>query len=208
MSTAEKREPAPQLLLILGGARSGKSSFALRLAQQSGRSVAFIATATASDAEMRERIRRHRAERPAHWHTLEEPLALTRAVLQAAALADILLLDCLTLWLANRLLAHGQAQAQEEALVGETVEDEVLTEIEALLRSLQTLRPHQRLIVVSNEVGLGVVPPYPLGRQYRDLLGLANQRLAAVAARVYLMIAGIPLDLKRLQAADSDLLLL
>src|SRR6266571_5831568 len=108
----------PRLIVILGGARSGKSAFAERLAAGSERSVAFIATATAGDDEMRERIARHRASRPKGWYTLEEPLDLARAVRQAAALADVLLLDCITLWLGNVLLqTSGQQEKDDESEV-------------------------------------------------------------------------------------------
>jgi adenosylcobinamide kinase/adenosylcobinamide-phosphate guanylyltransferase len=207
MQDDPKTTALPRLTLILGGARSGKSRFAQQLAEQSGRSVAFIATATALDEEMRERIRRHQAERPAHWQTLEEPLQLSAALERAAQLADVLLLDCMTLWLANRLLADGHSAegpaALDEAppIPKERPADEViLRELETLVQTVLHLGAEKRLIIVSNEVGLGIVPAYPLGRIYRDLLGLVNQRLAALAERVYLMIAGLPVDLKRLQA--------
>jgi adenosylcobinamide kinase/adenosylcobinamide-phosphate guanylyltransferase len=185
-----------QLTFILGGARSGKSRFALRLAAASKRRVAFIATATASDREMAERIRRHRAERPGDWYTFEEPLRLEWAVHQAAKVADVLLLDCLTLWLSNLLQAHEQAEPEMAAISPER-EAQVLGEVERLLQAARALRSDQQLIVVSNEVGLGIVPLSPLGRGYRDLLGLVNQRLARAAARAYFLIAGLPLDLKR-----------
>lgn len=192
-----------QLTFILGGARSGKSRFALRLAATSKRSVAFIATATASDQEMVERIRRHRAERPGDWYTFEEPLRLGWAIQQAASVADVLLLDCLTLWLSNLLLSQGRAES-EIAPVSPELEAHVLGEVERLLQAARALRPDQQLIVVSNEVGLGIVPFSPLGRGYRDLLGLVNQRLARAAARAYFLIAGLPLDLKRWQAEGLE----
>ncbi|MBX5450193.1 MAG: bifunctional adenosylcobinamide kinase/adenosylcobinamide-phosphate guanylyltransferase [Thermogemmatispora sp.] len=188
-----------QLIFILGGARSGKSRFAQRLATASGGRVAFIATATAGDEEMAERIRRHRAERPADWHTFEEPLRLAWAIQRAARVADVLLLDCLTLWLSNLLQAH-ERSATEIAPLSPELERRALGEIEQLLQAARALQPRQRLIVVSNEVGLGLVPLSPLGRGYRDLLGLVNQRLAQAAARAYLLVSGLPLDLKRLQA--------
>ncbi|WP_376794718.1 bifunctional adenosylcobinamide kinase/adenosylcobinamide-phosphate guanylyltransferase [Thermogemmatispora sp.] len=191
-----------QLTFILGGARSGKSRFALRLAAASGRQVAFIATATASDQEMAERIRRHQAERPKDWYTIEEPVRLDWAIQQAARVADVLLLDCLTLWLNNLLLAHQRPEA-EIAPLDPALEAQVLEKVERLLGAARALQPHQKLIVVSNEVGLGLVPFSSLGRGYRDLLGLVNQRLAEAAAQVYLLIAGLPLDLKRWQAETS-----
>jgi adenosylcobinamide kinase/adenosylcobinamide-phosphate guanylyltransferase len=193
----------PRLILILGGARSGKSAFAERLARKSGRSVAFIATATAGDEEMRERIARHRAARPASWHTIEEPLDLARAVQQAGQQADVLLLDCITLWLNNlyaQTIGQYAHESEEEQYKTLTLLDEMaLREIEKLLAAARSLDPGKTLLIVANEVGLGIVPAYPLGRLYRDTLGYVNQRLAQAADRVYLMVAGMGVDLKRLQ---------
>jgi adenosylcobinamide kinase / adenosylcobinamide-phosphate guanylyltransferase len=199
----------PRLILILGGARSGKSDLADRLAASSGRPVAFIATATAGDDEMRKRIARHRASRPKVWHTLEEPLDLARAVRQAAELADVVLLDCVTLWLGNVLLQasgqHAQDELGEEALhtTSRLFDERALEEIEALLAVVKSLGLNKTLIVVTNEVGLGIVPAYPLGRLYRDTLGYVNQRLAQTADRVYLMVAGMAVDIKRLHEEAS-----
>lgn len=195
----------PRLILILGGARSGKSTFAERLAVKSGRSVAFIATATAGDEEMRERIARHRAARPVSWHTIEEPLDLAAAALQASKLADVLLLDCITLWL-NNLFAQTviQHESETDQYSTSTLFDEVaLQEIEKLLATVRALAPGKTLLIVTNEVGLGIVPAYPLGRLYRDTLGYLNQRLAQAADRVYLMVAGMGVDLKRMHEETS-----
>jgi adenosylcobinamide kinase/adenosylcobinamide-phosphate guanylyltransferase len=205
---SEKTIP-PRLILILGGARSGKSVFAERLAVSSGRTVAFIATATAGDDEMRARIARHRASRPREWHTIEEPLDLARAVRQAYKLADVLLLDCVTLWLGNMVSQEpGQRESGdkgiEELCITSNLFDELsLKQVEALLAVVQFAEPNKTLIVVSNEVGLGVVPAYPLGRVYRDTLGYVNQRLAQAADRVYLMVAGLAVDIKRLHEEAS-----
>lgn len=199
----------PRLILILGGARSGKSAFAERLAASSGRSIAFIATATASDDEMRARIARHRASRPRDWHTLEEPLDLASAVRQASSLADVLLLDCVTLWLGNVLLqesGHPEKDNQTEEefyTVSKLFDERALKEIEALLAVVKSLVSRKTLIAVTNEVGLGIVPAYPLGILYRDTLGYVNQRLAQAADRVYLMVAGIAVDIKRLREEAS-----
>jgi len=197
----------PQLILILGGARSGKSTFAEDLAASSGRTVAFIATATAVDDEMRERIARHRASRPKQWHTLEEPLDLAGVIRRAYKLADVLLLDCVTLWLGNMLLQESgldesdDDDKQQEKLrrTRNLFDERSLKQIEALLSVIQAAEPNKTLIVVTNEVGLGIVPAYPLGRIYRDTLGYINQRLAKAADRVYLMVAGMAVDIKRLQ---------
>jgi len=208
----------PRLIVILGGARSGKSAFAERLAASSGRSVAFIATATAGDDEIRERIARHRATRPKGWHTIEEPLDLAGAVRQAAELADVLLLDCVTLWLGNVLLQASDRQNVARPLVGlvgveggeealhttsRLFDERALKEIEALLAVVKSLGLNKTLILVTNEVGLGIVPAYPLGRLYRDTLGYVNQRLAQTADRVYLMVAGMAVDIKRLHEEAS-----
>jgi adenosylcobinamide kinase / adenosylcobinamide-phosphate guanylyltransferase len=207
-SIAPSEKPVtPRLVLIMGGARSGKSSFADRLAASSSRSVAFIATATAGDDEMRERIARHRASRPQGWHTLEEPLALARAVRQASELADVLLLDCVTLWLGNMLLQepgqHDKIGEDEFNTTAKLFDERAMKEIETLLAVVKSLGPNKTLIIVTNEVGLGIVPANPLGRLYRDTLGYVNQRLAQAADRVYLMVAGIAVDLKRLHEEPS-----
>lgn len=191
--------PTPRLILILGGARSGKSAFAEQLAASSGQSVAFIATATAGDDEMRARIARHRATRPAHWHTIEEPFDLAGAVQHAAALADILLLDCITLWLSNYLSRQDETNDRAIGTPNPLFDAAAIQEIQNLLAALASLDPRKTLFVISNEVGLGIVPAYPLGRLYRDTLGLVNQRLAEAAQRVYLLIAGIAVDIKRLR---------
>jgi adenosyl cobinamide kinase/adenosyl cobinamide phosphate guanylyltransferase len=138
--------------------------------------VSFIATAEPLDEEMKERIRRHQQERPPGWETLEAPLEVPQALGQARH--GVVLLDCLTLWVSNLLLA------------GRAVEGEVERLLEVAGRSGKTL------IAVSNEVGMGLVPENPLGRRYRDLLGAANQRLAQEAQEVYLLVAGLSLRLK------------
>ncbi len=189
-----------RVVLVLGGARSGKSAFAEKLALSSQRSVAFIATATAGDEEMQERIAHHRAARPQHWHTLEEPLDLAGAVRQASSLADVLILDCLTLWTANWLLQQPGLDWEQPVVPGAAFSAQnALKEIETMLAVAHSMSPQQTLIIVSNEVGLGLVPDYPLGRAYRDALGSVNQAVARIAERVYLLVAGIPVDIKRLQ---------
>jgi len=187
-----------QLVLVLGGARSGKSTFAQHLAQRSERSVAIIATATAGDEDMRQRIMRHRAARPSHWHTIEEPLKLAEALRQAADVADVIVLDCLTVWLSNWLFSQGDFDHAEAATALSHSTEGALDAIEELLTTLARLNTSKTLIAVTNEVGQGIVPAYTIGRIYRDILGQVNQRLAAVATRVYLMVAGLGVDLKRL----------
>lgn len=190
-------------MLVLGGARSGKSSFAERLAAGSGRSVAFIATATANDDEMRERIAHHRAARPAGWQTIEEPLDIARAVRRAGTLADVLLLDCITMWLTNCMARQDYAEHHALPPSDKLQDNEALSAVDALLDAVAALPANKTLIAVTNEVGLGIVPAYPLGRAYRDTLGYVNQRLARAADRVYLMVAGMALDIKRMHEEAS-----
>jgi adenosylcobinamide kinase / adenosylcobinamide-phosphate guanylyltransferase len=199
----EQRAPPPRFVLILGGARSGKSTFAQRLAANSGRSVAFIATATASDDEMRERIAHHRAARPAGWQTIEEPLDIALAVRRAAALADVLLLDCITIWLANWMTQQDHAEHHALLPAGKLQDNQALSAVDALLDAVVSLPENKTLIAITNEVGLGIVPDHPLGRAYRDTLGYVNQRLAQAADRVYLMVAGLAVDIKRLHEEAS-----
>lgn len=184
--------------LILGGARSGKSAHAERLARQRGRPVLYLATAVAGDEEMAARIAAHRAQRPASWRTVEAAETIVTALRDHAAPGDTVLLDCLTLWVSNVMLAMvGDADA-------DTIPSHRWLEIEArLLADLQSLiataRQHNlTLILVSNEVGMGVVPAFPLGRRFQDLLGRVNQIAAASADTVLLMIAGLPIDLRKL----------
>jgi len=166
------------VVLVLGGVRSGKSRYAQQLAEAFGR-VTFIATAERrDDQEMHRKIARHQAERPAEWLTIEEPLNLGREILAAAATSDAILVDCLTLFAANLLEDDAAAERQ----------------IASLLQALQS--PRCPVFLVSNEVGSGVVPAFASGRRFRDLLGEINQRVAATAGTVTLMIAGLPLQLK------------
>ena len=200
---ASRSRTSPKFVLVLGGARSGKSAFAERLATSSGRRIAFIATATASDEDMRQRIAHHRASRPPDWLTIEEPLHLAGALQRASTQADVLLLDCITLWLANWMGQQGSLELDDAPALHETYSNGILSDIEELLTTLETLSPDKTLIVVTNEVGLGIVPAYPLGRVYRDALGRVNQRLARASDRVYLMVAGLAVDIKRLHEEAS-----
>ncbi len=186
-------------ILITGGVRSGKSAYAQSLAQATGSQVVFVATAQAFDKEFARRIARHRRDRPANWQTIEEPRDLARAVRQAFAMAPVALVDDLTLWASNRLLQaapdpdHVEWHAQLEQ-----VETTLLIEVQEIADAVPG---EGRLIVVSQETGWGIVPPYPLGRAYRDLLGRVNQRVAARADEVYLMVAGLAIEVKRLATA-------
>ena len=168
--------------LILGGVRSGKSRYAQNLAARRN-SVTFIATAESrEDAEMHLKVERHRTDRPATWPTIEEPHHLSAAISTASQSSDAVLVDCLTIFAANLLEAHAEDQSALQAA------------IDALCKSLQN--PLCNILLVSNEVGSGVVPAYASGRRFRDLVGELNQRIAAVADTVLLIVAGLPLALK------------
>lgn len=168
------------LVLLLGGARSGKSALAVELARPSTRPVVFVATAEARDEEMAERIRRHRAGRPEDWALVEEPVALRGAVEQAGP-EDFLIVDCLSLWVANML----ERGADEEAVLAEAAE-----------AALVAGRRPGPTVAVSNEVGLGIVPATPLGRLYRDVLGRVNASWAAEAQQAAFVVAGRLLPLQ------------
>ena len=181
-----------QITLILGGARSGKSAYAQQLAlARGGDRVLYVATAEPLDEEMAERIAAHQAERPAAWHTLEASKGVGSTIrrwLDAAEVPPaVVLVDCLTLLISNVLLS----QALSDPAACETA---ALDEIERLLATAR--ETDASWIMISNEVGMGLVPPYPLGRTYRDVLGRVNQQVAAAADEVLLMVAGIPWQLK------------
>jgi adenosylcobinamide kinase/adenosylcobinamide-phosphate guanylyltransferase len=177
------------ITLVLGGVRSGKSHYAQNLVTGGGR-VAFIATAEARDAEMQQRITRHREERPPSWTTLEEPLALEDMILQCSGKFDIILVDCLTLWTSNLMMTADGRNS-----------DHIFARASDLCKSLSQVS--SSVVLVSNEVGSGIVPRSDDGRLYRDLLGGVNQRVAAVADRVLLLVAGYPLTVKDSEAGHS-----
>ena len=171
----------------MGGARSGKSDYAEKLAADFGRHIIYIATAKAGDEEMATRIEAHRQARPAEWQTLETPFNVGKAMAAINGQPEALLLDCVTLLVSNIILAM-----EEEPQVA--IEAAIQSEITSIVEAHRQL--DVPLIVVSNEVGLGLVPPYPLGRVYRDVLGRANQHLAALADTVLFMVAGLPMTVK------------
>lgn len=166
-------------ILVLGGARSGKTVYGERLAMGLGRRPAYVATAEALDEEMRERVATHRQARHTAFTTYEEPLELADTLARALASHDVVLVDCLTLWLSN-LLGAGRD-------VGAAVEE---------IAELLAEAPLGRVVLISNEVGLGIVPDNALARSYRDLAGWTHQRLAETCAHVYFVAAGLPLVLK------------
>ena len=168
-----------KIVFILGGARSGKSTFALEEASRIKGRKAFIATAQAFDDEMRRRIEKHREERGKEWATLEEPLHVPELIRKITGSYDVIVIDCLTLWLSNIMHAEHGINEQIEDLIG------------ALLQEHPS-----HVFIVSNEVGMGLVPETPLGREYRDNLGAVNRKVADIATDVYFLAAGIPLKIK------------
>ena len=172
--------------LVLGGARSGKSLFAERQIEATGLAACYIATAEARDAEMTERIRRHRKRRGDTWTTVEEPLYLADALDNAISPETAVLVDCLTIWLAN-VMASGHSPERD---------------IDGLLRVLG--KATGQVVLVSNEVGLGIVPENALAREFRDEAGIMHQRIAATAGRVIFVTAGLPLVLKGPPAGVPD----
>lgn len=164
--------------LVLGGARSGKSAYAERLVRNAGSEATYIATATAGDMEMRARIDHHRERRGSGWRTVEEPLALPVAIRREVGTGQPILVDCLTLWLSNLMLA----------------DQDIASATSALLEALAEAR--SPVVLVSNEVGMGLVPETPLGRRFRDAQGRLNQAVAAAVPRVVFVVAGLPLQLK------------
>ncbi len=167
-----------KIVFILGGARSGKSGFALKTASDIPGRKAFIATAQALDDEMEQRIARHKAERPEEWQAFEEPVNIQDLIARIHGKYEVLLIDCLTLWITNLMLGN----------------DDIEGKARLLLDALSVCR--SSVFIVSNEVGLGIVPDNRLTREFRDIAGTLNQKVAAVADEVYFMAAGLPLRMK------------
>ena len=171
-----------KVTLVTGGARSGKSRFAERLAEGFDPLRGYLATGQPGDAEMAERIARHRGRRGGEWHTVEEPLEVTEALLRNDGRFSVVLLDCVTLWLSNMLFGCGGGAG------------EALSRVAGFTESFESLKTP--LVIVTNEVGMGIVPEHPLARSFRDLAGEANEMIAAKADEVYVTISGLPLKLK------------
>jgi adenosylcobinamide kinase / adenosylcobinamide-phosphate guanylyltransferase len=168
--------------LITGGCRSGKSRQALAIGEQSvGRRNLFVATCQANDAEMAERIARHQRERGRHWETVEAPLALDKVIADRGPDADVLLIDCLTLWISNLMALYSK-------------DEEIIHAIDRLQRAV--IAPPCPIIMVTNEVGAGIVPENPIARRFRDLAGWCNQTMAEACHRVIWMVAGIAVPIK------------
>jgi len=180
----------PKIVLITGGVRSGKSSFAEKLAGNLGQKIAFIATAQSLDKEMEDRIAQHRANRPVHWETYEEPYQVAQVIqkVREKTEVEVILLDCLALLVSN-LMQNYQQDSSNNGLA-----EKIIWKINEI--TSEATQCSATVIIVSNEVGLGLVPANPMGRFFRDILGKANQIIASSSDEVYLMVAGIPLLIK------------
>ncbi len=178
-----------QITLLLGGARSGKSSYAIQLAKIFGDPVIYLAPGVPCDEEMKDRIKKHKEARSQSWETIEEPLDIDTVLKRLQNYPGLILLDDLSFWVSN-LLHHYQQQGKER----NQLKEEVLNRVKNTISIAQEIKPD--LIIVSNEVGMGVVPKTNLGRIYRDVLGRVNQLAADHADQVYLMVAGLPVKVK------------
>jgi adenosylcobinamide kinase/adenosylcobinamide-phosphate guanylyltransferase len=167
-----------KIIFITGGARSGKSSFALERAATHEGKKAYVATAQALDDEMKERIERHKKERGSEWDTFEEPTGVAQTLLPLGRVYDVIVIDCLTIWLSNVMLSEG----------------EVGGEVEGLINALREVKAN--VFVVSNEVGMGIVPDNETARRFRDVAGLLNQKVADAADEAYLVVSGMPVRIK------------
>ncbi len=170
-----------EILFVTGGCRSGKSRFALKFADRYFQQKIFVATCQALDQEMRKRIKKHRKARGSDWQTVEVPIQIAEAIAAHGSQGDVILVDCLTLW-TNNLLAEGGSQ------------EEILTHTDALTRAIR--EAPCSVVLVSNEVGTGIVPENQLARKFRDLAGMVNQKIAECANKVVWMVAGIPVSVK------------
>ena len=185
------------IILVTGGARSGKSAFAERFVAAHGQRIAYVATAQILDEEMRYRVALHKKRRPAAWTTYEAPFAAEGAIRQAAEAHDALLFDCLTVYFSNLLCSLTEDELADEARVYELAQGAADRLIAAAEESGMTC------VFVTNEVGAGIVPENKLARLYRDIAGLVNQQVAAAAEVVYLTVSGIPVDIKKLASQIS-----
>ena len=181
-----------QIILCSGGARSGKSEFAERLALSTEGRKAYVATGQAFDEEMVDRIRKHQERRGDIWTNFEVPLYLTKEWQNISQSADVILIDCLTMFTTNHMMAHGSIQGQQDA---NDLEEAVLSELESLL-SLIASSDGKTVIFVTNEIGLGIVPDNKLARYFRDIAGRVNRTVATEADKLYLTISGVTIELK------------
>ena len=183
-----------KIVLVTGGARSGKSRFAEQYAARFGKKVAYIATAQVYDEEMRQRVDLHQLRRPSSWVTYEAPFETENAIRAAGAEHGVILFDCITMFLSNDMLQYPEEEQERDSFALHVEE-----RIHALIQAAEEV--DATTIFVTNEVGAGIVPEHRLGRLYRDMAGLANQQIARSAAEVYLVTCGIPVNIKKLAEA-------
>ena len=181
-----------QIILCSGGARSGKSEFAERLALATAGRKAYVATGQAFDEEMIDRIKKHQARRGEIWNNFEVPLHLAKECQNISQTADVILIDCLTMFTTNHMMAHGSIQGQQDA---NQLEATVLTELETLLAAINSCEG-KTVIFVTNEIGLGIVPDNKLARYFRDIAGRVNRTVATAADKLFLTISGVTIELK------------
>ena len=181
-----------QIILCSGGARSGKSEFAERLALATAGRKAYVATGQAFDEEMIDRIKKHQERRGEIWNNFEVPLHLAKEWQNISQFADVILIDCLTMFTTNHMMAHGSIQGQQDA---NQLEAAVLTELESLLASIKSCED-KTVIFVTNEIGLGIVPDNKLARYFRDIAGRVNRTVATAADKLYVTISGVTIELK------------
>ena len=181
-----------QIILCSGGARSGKSEFAERLALATKGPKAYVATSQAFDEEMVDRIKKHQERRGKIWNNFEVPLHLADEWENISQSADVILIDCLTMFTTNHMMAYGSIRGQEDA---NRLEQTILSELDTLLDSIQ-LCEGKTVIFVTNEIGLGIVPDNKLARYFRDIAGRVNRAVASVADKLYLTISGVTIELK------------
>ena len=181
-----------QIILCSGGARSGKSEFAERLALATAGRKAYVATGQAFDEEMIDRIKKHQERRGEIWNNFEVPLHLAKEWQNISQTADVILIDCLTMFTTNHMMAHGSIQGQQDA---NQLEAAVLTELESLLASIKSCED-KIVIFVTNEIGLGIVPDNKLARYFRDIAGRVNRTVATAADKLYVTISGVTIELK------------
>ena len=181
-----------QIILCSGGARSGKSEFAERLALATAGRKAYVATGQAFDEEMMDRIKKHQERRGEIWNNFEVPLHLAKEWQNISQSADVILIDCLTMFTTNHMMAYGSIRGQEDA---NRLEQTILSELDTLLDSIQSCEG-KTVIFVTNEIGLGIVPDNKLARYFRDIAGRVNRAVASVADKLYLTISGVTIELK------------
>ncbi len=181
-----------QIILCSGGARSGKSEFAERLALATAGRKAYVATGQAFDEEMIDRIKKHQERRGEIWNNFEVPLHLAKEWQNISQTADVILIDCLTMFTTNHMMAHGSIQRQQDA---NQLEATVIAELETLLTSIKSCED-KTVIFVTNEIGLGIVPDNKLARYFRDIAGRVNRTVATAADKLYVTISGVTIELK------------